>query len=202
MPTGYTAEIFNGNTSAKDYILRCARAFGALGFMRDESWDAPIPEKVPEDTYPKECYEKARKRLEELKAMSEEDIHRENVHAYEEVKASWQRSWERNVAENARYDEVLEKVKAWDCSINPDLQELKNFALEQLQVSKDDPSWYQRHMNDIQPRSDEEWYREEMESCLRDISSYKIKIEKDEKWRAECNQWIADLKKSLEGLDA
>ena len=202
MPTGYTAEIYNGNTSAKDYILRCARAFGALGFMRDEPFSAPIPEKVPEDTYPRECYEKARKRLEELKAMSEEDIHRENVHTYEEVKAGWQRSWERNVAENARYDKVLEKVKAWDCSINPDLQELKNFALEQLRVSKEDPSWYKRHMNDIQPRSDEEWYREEMESCLRDISSYKIKIEKDEKWRAECNQWIADLKKSLEGIDA
>ena len=201
MPTGLTALIADGDTSAKNFILRCARGFGALSFMRDEPLSAPIPETIPEETYYKECYERECKRLEELKAMTSEDIHRETQKWYEDVKTRFEKTIEHDLAENAKYDAMIKKVEAWDCSINPDLQPLKNYALDQLRISKTDPEWAKHHLEEIVPLSDEAWYRYEMESCLRDISHFKEKIEKDKQWRADCNRWLSDLRKSLEGID-
>lgn len=201
MKTGYTDAISKGDTSAKNFIMRCARGFGALAFMRDEPLDALIPETIPEETYYIECYERECKRLEELKAMTPEDIHREAQKEYEDNKLKWEKTVENDLAENAKYDEMIKKVEAWDCSINLDLQPLKDYALDQLRICKTDPEWAKRHLEDIEPQSDEDWYRYEMESCLRDISHFRDKIEKDKKWNADCNKWLSDLRKSLENID-
>ena len=51
MPTGYTYYIENGNiTTAKDFIMLCTRAFGALISMRDEPLSTPIPQEIKADT--------------------------------------------------------------------------------------------------------------------------------------------------------
>ena len=50
MPTGYTAKIADGQTF-EEFILSCARAFGALVEMRDEPADAPIPEEFKPSAY-------------------------------------------------------------------------------------------------------------------------------------------------------
>lgn len=45
MPTGYTSIIDdNENVTFKEYALRCARGFGALMHLRDESLDKEITE--------------------------------------------------------------------------------------------------------------------------------------------------------------
>ena len=37
MPTAYTEPIYAGeNITVKEYIARCARAFGPLSYLRDE----------------------------------------------------------------------------------------------------------------------------------------------------------------------
>lgn len=203
MPTGYTARVYEGDTSLKNYILGCARAFGALAFMRDEPLDAPIPKSIPDndDAYYQEEYEKACKRFDELRAMTDEEIHKEADSSYEEQRAMWKRSIERIEKENARYDAMLEKVRAWDCSINPDLAPVKGFAIEQLLKSREDISWVKKHFDEIKRQSDEEWYRQQIEICSRDISHYKSKLLKEKKRREEANQWLADLYASLEGID-
>ena len=202
MPTGYTARVYEGDTSLKNYILGCARAFGALAFMRDESMDAPIPKSLPaNDTYYQEEYEKACKRFDELRAMTDEEIHREADSSYEEQRAMLKRSIERLEKGNAQYDAMLEKVRAWDCSINPDLAPVKGFAIEQLLKSREDVSWAKKYFDGVKRQSDEEWYQQQIESCSRDISNYKSKLLKEKKQREETNQWLADLYASLEGID-
>jgi len=45
MPTGYTLDLYDGkNITFKEFVMKCAGAFGALISMKDESLDAPIPE--------------------------------------------------------------------------------------------------------------------------------------------------------------
>lgn len=47
MPTGYTVGIADGKiTTFEQYAMTCARAFGALVMMRDDPFDAPIPEEI------------------------------------------------------------------------------------------------------------------------------------------------------------
>jgi hypothetical protein len=63
MPTGYTCIIEDKpDVTFAEYVWRCARAFGALLSMREDSLDAPIPDELKsEDTdYYKTAYEKAK----------------------------------------------------------------------------------------------------------------------------------------------
>lgn len=72
MATGYTCDVSDGKiTTLRDFALRCARAFGALITMRDEPFDAPIPEKFePHTDYHDKAIREAREQLEKLSAMS------------------------------------------------------------------------------------------------------------------------------------
>ena len=46
MPTGYTAEILNGEIKTfPEFAKKCARAFGAMIHMRDDSLDATYKKK-------------------------------------------------------------------------------------------------------------------------------------------------------------
>lgn len=54
MPSGYTSDIYHGkDVTFKEFALKCARNFGALMHMRDESLDTPIRLKNLEDSYHK-----------------------------------------------------------------------------------------------------------------------------------------------------
>ena len=44
MPIGYTSKLHDGDQPFNEFIMSCARAFGALVTMRDDPNDAPIPE--------------------------------------------------------------------------------------------------------------------------------------------------------------
>lgn len=46
MPTGYTADLMEKGMEFKPFVLQCARAFGALITMRDDSLDAPSPKSL------------------------------------------------------------------------------------------------------------------------------------------------------------
>lgn len=73
MPSGYTSDIYEGkDISGKDFILKCARAFGATIMMRDEPLDKEIPVFEP-STYYIEVLEKAKNELEKYKKMSTEE---------------------------------------------------------------------------------------------------------------------------------
>ena len=53
MPTGFTCDIKDGITFER-FALNCARAFGALINMRDDSLDAEIPDEIkPSDHHVK-----------------------------------------------------------------------------------------------------------------------------------------------------
>ena len=63
MPTGYTATLMEKGQTFQEFIMGCARAFGALIEMRDSPNDAPIPDKFePSDYHAKRLIESREKR--------------------------------------------------------------------------------------------------------------------------------------------
>lgn len=73
MPTGYTAAIKDGITF-QEYALSCARAFGALISMREESSDAPIPDALEMSPYYQTSYDEAREALDEFSALEYPEV--------------------------------------------------------------------------------------------------------------------------------
>jgi hypothetical protein len=73
MPTGYTAKLVESGQTFEEFVLTCARAFGALIELRDEPLDAPIPETLEPHSYYAEAVVEAKKRLTNLLDMPEEE---------------------------------------------------------------------------------------------------------------------------------
>ena len=98
MPTGYTSKIYDGEqVTGKEFLMTCARAFGALIEMRDESLNAKIPEELEVNTYHKKELENAKQKLKSIKNMS-----------IEEVQKLVDEDYQKTIKENKRYyDEQL-----------------------------------------------------------------------------------------------
>ena len=80
MPTGYTAWIEEGATF-EEFILGCARAFGACISMRDEPLSKQIPEQFKESSYDKE---KVQEYIELLKKYESMTIEQAEIEAEKE----------------------------------------------------------------------------------------------------------------------
>lgn len=195
MPTGYTALVEDGTvTELRDYMLICARAFGALIMMRDDPMDAPIPEKLEADTrYYDEQIATLTAEIGRLTAMSADHALTESLAANDEAR---RRHREYEAADQLRLDRHLamaEKVKAWEPP-SPDHVEYKAFMLQQLEVSS---RWLgsKRELPDMP--IGEAWRRERL-ADLSDSLSRAIKSRAEEIERTAGRQkWLDDLRGSL-----
>jgi len=73
MPTGCTAKLMSEGQTFHEFIMQCARNFGALIMMRDDPWDAPIPDKFEPYGYHAKKLIEAREELKRLNNMSDEE---------------------------------------------------------------------------------------------------------------------------------
>jgi hypothetical protein len=195
MPTGYTAPIYEGkDITVKDYILRCARAFGATIHMRDESLDVEINEVQP-STYHLDMIEKKKKELEKYQKMSVEEAQKIADEEYEKGVKQIEESVKKMEVLRERYTNILEEVKKWNPP-TPEHVKLKEFAIEQLESSLhfDCHPIYRR----VSKWSGEEWLRNKIKQCTEDIE-YHSKEWVEEIIRVEkINKWIRELKESFE----
>lgn len=201
MPTWYTEPVMNGKmTSAKDYILRCAREIDYLSFMRDEPENTPIPETRPEDTYYKDLYDKAKKELSELLAMDENDIHRESEKWRQDKIKTKKEFCEMIALENSRLTEMTKKLDAWQPK-HESINNLRYFAIEQLGISRENTGDIEKDIEKIRNITDNEWYENQLNRLNRDIPYWRDQITRKSMSVAVTNQWLKELRESLEGLE-
>lgn len=195
MPTGYTASVADGTvTDLKTFALTLARGVGALVMMRDEPWDAPIPDRFePSDYYVKRIEELTAEyaRLEALTPgqVKAEILREQNDYADRKAEA-----FRRHEEQKARYDAMIAKVEAWQGAP----EGIKEFALEQLRDSKDfdcrEPFRYYGSPPQSNPFN---WINDKLATTARDLKraedSYAEEIERTE----ARNAWIKQLKESL-----
>jgi hypothetical protein len=198
MPTGYTYYIEKGEVNTgKDFLLKCARGFGACIDMRDESLDVDIPVELKPSTYHKEQLEKAYKDLEKYKSMTIEEaqkiVDEKYIKSIEDTKKAITDYYEKK----EKYDKVREEIDNWEPPTHDHIK-LKEFALDQIKISTeyDHIEYYNDELT--KPKKTPEEYITCMIEGAADSIKYHLKCWNEEVQRTdERNKWINDLRESL-----
>jgi hypothetical protein len=202
MPSGYTSGVYEGKvTDAQEFILTCARAFGATIMMRDEPLNTPIPEFQPSTDYYDKNLERAIKQLEEYKQMSireaEGKAHEDYQNEIERIK----NNREEKLKIKKRYLEMLVKVELWEPPTE-DHVNLKEYCIKQLKegIEHDcgilDSDYL--NVNKVLWKSGEQWLEENIKRCERDIEYHTKERKKEVERTNERNLWIRQLKNSFQ----
>jgi hypothetical protein len=193
MPTGCTADIAKGITF-EQFIMGCARNFGACITMRDDPHDAEIPDEFkPSDYHDKELA-KANRRLAGLMALQPDVIEKRAAAAQKKALAAYRKRMRDDKALCDGYNEMLSKVRAW-VPPTPDHRGLKDFMIEQIESSMK----FDCHLDRETPAelTAEAWYAEETRSAQWDVNYHKEHGEKERERCRERTQWVRQLRASL-----
>lgn len=193
MPSAYTNELYHGAQPFPDFVLRCARAMGALITMRDDPLDAPIPEQFAVSDWWQTRINDARDALTKAETITLEES---------EALASTSNTAQRRLhddlvaridARRDRYKAMLDQVAAWEPPTADHLG-LKEFMLEQLTSSLGFDAWVPAPPTEQSAAEFRETAlsraREAVAKATRDLT------EETERVRQR-NEWITALRASL-----
>lgn len=196
MPTGYTASVVDGKiTDFNQFALQCARAFGALIDMRDDPWDAPIPEELKPSDYNLKKLVELRERSAELQSMTAEQVRTACEKDYTEACASRAQSKARDQLENDRLDQIEKQVLAWQPP-SANHAEMKTFMLYQIRISYHDIDFHETY-GLVKKRTPTDWLNEQLEKVQKDIGYHAAEYEKEIERTNSKNLWIKQLRESL-----
>lgn len=202
MPTGYTANLYDDEQTFEDFALGCARAFGALVFMRDDPSDAEIPEEFTAPSYHLEAVERARQRMEELAAMTDEECEQAALKDFDAKVTADTKSRSERTARFLRYEAMVEMVNAWHPPTS-DHQELKSFMLDQLKQSIDfDTRGFDQFEAEPKKLTGFQWRDEEAKRAGSDLVYRLAEHEKETQRATERTAWVRALRESLQGVTA
>lgn len=204
MPTGYTSiiqesEETNSDKLFRQFALQCARAFGALASMRDDKWDAEIPDEfVAGDYYKNEIAKHktelaiARKRkMSEWDILAEKDYFEKTDHYNKEISKSFDL--------RAKYQTVLDKVYAFDPP-TPEHVHYKEFMIEQIKGSIDfdcGSEYYTNELKSLKRLSAKEFKDQTIETIINSLKYDEENYAKEVESAKKRTAWVKALKKSL-----
>lgn len=199
MPTGYTASVADGDvTDFRTFAMRCARGMGALITMRDDPWDASIPDEFQPSSYHETALDKAQESLADARSWSTgEASQRAAADHFSAVREAADMA-RRDGEKRRRYEAMLNQVEAWEPP-TPDHNDFKKFMVEQLQESI---RFDCGHTWNAPALQDGEVYRQAMiAKAERDIA-YHAKGRAEENERAKGRtEWVRALRRSLPQAD-
>jgi hypothetical protein len=197
MPTGYTATLAQGEQSVADFIRHCGRGMGFLIRMRDDAWDAPLPDKWEPSPYHGERLAELHARKAELSAYTNDELERACDAYYAEKISEREKYIEKNAAQLARYNDMLEKVRSWNPA-HPVMVSTREFAIEMLQKSIDFDCNYEPEP--VEPLSPTEWRSEQFNETVKCIQYHAAEKAKEEARIEGLNETLAVFKDELAGL--
>ena len=170
MPTGYTSKIYDGEqVTGKEFIMTCARAFGALIEMRDEPMGAQIPEELKVDTHHEKQLERSKQELNNYKNMPIEEIQELVDETYKKKIEENKKYYNEKLELKNRYERVLAEVEQWKLP-SPEHQNLKDYAIRQLEESiLFDCGHIEDYAKEVKKETAEEYIQRQIDSCLWNI---------------------------------
>lgn len=195
MPTGYTSYIQDGKiTELKDFMLLCAKNFGALIHMRDENLDCEIKHRQVGEFYPRKL-EEVKREFEWFKNLSDSEIQKQLDKEYEARVRDKKNSLKGFDERKKRYTNMIEKVMCWTPPTEDHIR-LKEFALQQLKDSLkfdccDDMRKY--YLEKPKKETLEEYKQEKIKEYLKDVEVYAKKYRSELESVEYANKWIDDL---------
>jgi hypothetical protein len=198
LPTGYTSDIYdNKPVTFREFALQCARNFGALITMRDDPFDAPIPDEFKPSDYHQRRLVELRTELDRLVAwrnMQSPQIDQMINEEFEKNLEAHKETWKRKEQLKGRYLDMLEQVQRW-IPPSSDHQNLKQFMLDQLNESLEFDT---RHISTPPVRKGrEEWLKERINTITREIEYHRRENQAEEERARKRTEWVRLLKESL-----
>lgn len=196
MPTGYTDSIKDGITF-EEFVLTCARAFGATITMRDDPIDKPIPDKFdPSDYHVKELT-RARKNLTKINKITVGEAEKLAIADYKKEINSIKKCIEEDRMLMAQYREMLNQVKMWTPPTS-EHNKLKEFMDKQITGSIEHDGmedYYTRNPAILQ--TGKEWLKTQKEVAQRDIAYHTNENKKEIDRTESRTAWVKALRDSL-----
>jgi len=196
MPTGYTAELMEKGQTFHEFIMGCSRAFGALITMRDDPKDAMIPKRFEPSNYHAKSITESLGELAKLKSMTDkEKLAFGQAEKDEDIK-SIERRFEKQRVENKRLEAMEANVRAW----NPptyDHRGLKDFMLEQINISKNDSRYIQTSLDAAIDKPEMVYYVEAVSNASHNIKYHTEENDKEIKRANERTEWVRQLRLSI-----
>lgn len=201
MPTGYTSDLYDGkrDITMREFVLTCARAFGACLDIRDDVLSSDIPAFVS-STYHKERFDETQINLHKYSTMSLEEADRQMEEEKEKNIAECLDYIDRKNKLEERYNNMIYQLRKWDAA--SDFIELKKFAIDQCTTAKEfDCSLTFSYEELKRLKSDtttpEMWISNKLEKCIKDMKYYAEEQDKEYKRVERNNNWVKKLKESL-----
>lgn len=152
MPTGYTSFIEDGKVkTAKQFLHLCLRNFGVCIMMRDDSLE--LKDDYAEDLkksyqgdidYHKKKLEDARKELDRIQQMSEEELCAQYIEDTTKDIEYYRKQNNQQNGNLAEYSRIREGIQNWDC--DEKFKSIKDFALNQIDISMDKSDYYEEEL--------------------------------------------------------
>jgi hypothetical protein len=194
MPTGYTHYLLEKSKKEKvsltDFALQCARAFGALISLNEDSLGGPIPERIEPDPFYAIELEKARKALAEAESWGDERWEEERLKSLEHMKDRLIEQEKEKGRARAVLEEMLKKVKKWDPPIEH--LSLKRFMIEQIEITIPEES--DRPCSILSCANHK---KSTLDSLKGDAAYWENKWKKEVARASSRNEWLQQLRKSL-----
>jgi len=196
MATGYTQCLIKDKEKEvefKNFVMLCARAFGACIDMRDDSLDKEIPEKFEPSTYHLDNLNQAKKDLVEFKELDKYDYERKAEIENKKSLEDYEKIIEHQNFNKKRFHNMLIKVKEW----NPPTENhfgLKKFMIEQIENSIE---WENYNLNKPKILTGNAWANKRLSEILRDIEYHTKEWFKEVERVNDRNKWLKDLRESI-----
>jgi hypothetical protein len=196
MPTGYTAKLMESGQTFQDFVMQCARAFGACVMMRDDPMDAPIPERFEPSDYNVLRLAEAKAELARLQTMTNGEKISFGESKKAESIASSEKWLAKEIEQNKRLEEMEASVNKWTPPSAAHTR-LKAFMLQQIGVSKNSTDYIEKSMAETRAKAPMDFYKEAVASAERDIE-YNTKGHTKEVERANSRtEWVRQLRASI-----
>lgn len=209
MPNGHTEPIFSGKEySFKDFAFSVARGFsmefyqGAQGEFRAIPWS----ESQYNSRYYLDALDKDIEKLRELLTLSDEEKADRFANAVIDGSRELSKKQEESDAMRVRYQEMLDRVRAWEPP-NDDFLNLKADMVRHLEESMDfdcidytQPSYRIFHVPEAADA--EEYWRGEVNSCLRAIGQHRDGVDRSFNNWAKQYDWSKKLVESVEKYES
>lgn len=203
--TGYTSYIIDHNLKASEFLRLCMRAFNIFIEYRDEPLSPIIPKELPKDDYHEKELVKAKEKLAQRLAMTDDEWRKELENDLADKIVKHKEAVEQENAEIARLNAVKEAIEGWKCSEAYD--RVKNFALEQ--IAKSEPYGYKWYTESeeclrkaLENQEEFEKYKADLIQCYREDVAYHEKgaAENEASWK-KANEFLSGFWKEIELLE-
>lgn len=148
MTTGYTQQIIDGTVKTpKEFLHLCLRNFGVCVSMKDKPLNlqgdyTEYIKKYYQDLigYHAKALENAKKEYARISNLSDDDLYEMYVKIFSGDRDYYRKRTNEIKKQNSKFQSFYDAIKNWDCS--EEFSNIKKFALNQIDISKDDEEYY------------------------------------------------------------